>query len=184
LSEVVTSKGSIFPVSFVAIFALAILGGQVVYPSPSTALRLSFCLLASSSSAESAIGRSHLTRRIGGGCGGEWAQVYAGNTFYCTDSAIPTRANCTGSSFGTGAPREWRDWEVGYAWVGDALVTTLALISREGWADIMRSGMDVTGPDTGPCVDSGVGGAAYFLAVVFFGGIVGINILIATFIDR
>ena len=111
--------------------------------------------------------------------------MYAGNTLYCTDPAVPARANCIGASPSAGgAPREWRDWRVGYAWVGDALVTTLALVSRDGWADIMRAGMDVTGQDTGPCVDAGEGGAAYFLAVVFLGGIVGINILVATFIDR
>ncbi len=68
--------------------------------------------------------------------------------------------------------------------VGDSLVSTLALVSRDSWAKIMRDGMDTTGPGTGPCFNANAGGAAYFLVAVFLGGIVGINILVATFIDR
>ncbi len=71
LSNVVTSKGSIFPVSFVAIFALAVLGGQ----------------------------------------------SYQGVTLSCSDPSVASRAECVNSSSYNGAPREWRDWRLGYSWV-------------------------------------------------------------------
>ena len=112
--------------------------------------------------------------------------IFSGLSFRCNDSTAQGKNDCRneytnninalGTEYGFLAPRVWTNPSSATTWsfdsFGASILILFEIVSLEGWIDVMKAAINITGEDSQPQTNSSQWNAIFFLIYNLLGGVV------------
>ncbi|CAG9864964.1 unnamed protein product [Phyllotreta striolata] len=110
-------------------------------------------------------------------------QLFKGTFFYCTGenlTGIETRQDCEARGVGY----QWKNQKYNFDDLVQALMSLFVLSSRDGWVNIMYTGLDAVGVDKQPKVNYSEWRLLYFISFILLVGFFVLNMFVGVVVEN
>ncbi|XP_017482708.1 PREDICTED: voltage-dependent T-type calcium channel subunit alpha-1H-like [Rhagoletis zephyria] len=108
-------------------------------------------------------------------------QLFKGTFFYCEGEnlkEVKTKLQCLERGY------EWKNRKYNFDDLGKALMSLFVLSSRDGWVNIMYTGLDAVGVDQQPVVNYNEWRLLYFIAFILLVGFFVLNMFVGVVVEN
>nr|XP_036215545.1 uncharacterized protein LOC106617992 isoform X1 [Bactrocera oleae] len=108
-------------------------------------------------------------------------QLFKGTFYYCEGENIKTvrtKMDCYEQGY------EWKNRKYNFDDLGNALMSLFVLSSRDGWVNIMYTGLDAVGEDMQPIVNYNEWRLLYFIAFILLVGFFVLNMFVGVVVEN
>ncbi|CAH1954296.1 unnamed protein product [Acanthoscelides obtectus] len=108
-------------------------------------------------------------------------QLFKGTFFYCSGenlTEIVTRQDCLDKGY------EWKNQKYNFDDLVQALMSLFVLSSRDGWVNIMYTGLDAVGVDKQPIVNYSEWRLLYFISFILLVGFFVLNMFVGVVVEN
>ncbi|ESO12678.1 hypothetical protein HELRODRAFT_148954, partial [Helobdella robusta] len=110
-------------------------------------------------------------------------QLFKGTFYYCDGpnvSSVKNKTDCTNM----GPPYRWINRKYNFDNLGQALMSLFVLASRDGWVNIMYTGLDAVGVDQQPQVNYNEWRLLYFISFLLLVGFFVLNMFVGVVVEN